>query len=35
MELVEVAPYIYELPRDRARGMHVPARIFADPSTVE
>jgi tRNA-splicing ligase RtcB len=30
-ELVEVEPFVYELPRDRAAGMRVPGRVFAHP----
>ena len=33
--LVQIAPFTYELPRDRSRGMRVPARVFADPGMIE
>jgi tRNA-splicing ligase RtcB len=32
--LTRTAPDVYEAPRDRAQGMHVPARVFADPTLV-
>jgi len=35
MQLTELAPFVYELPRDRARGMRVPVRVFADAATLE
>src|SRR3954454_12126731 len=34
MDLIEIAPLVYEVPRDRASGMRVPARVFADAATL-